>query len=83
MLKPAALPNWWDGYLEGPTHLTGCKFMTSKGVRFYDCRIANRIDNSNVLAFAALVRVSRCSYSYTLSSTHSNRQFTRRLRICP
>jgi hypothetical protein len=83
VLKPANLPNWWKGYLGGPTHLTGCKYMTNKSVLFYDCKIANRIDNSNTLAFAALVRVSRCGYAYTLSSTHGNRSFTRRFKLCP
>lgn len=56
--------------------------MTSKGVTFYDCKIANRIDNDNTLAFAALVRVSHCGYAYTVSSTHGNRQFTRRFKMC-
>jgi hypothetical protein len=83
VLKPAYLPNWWKGYLGGPTHLTSCKYMTTKGVLFYDCKIANRIDNSNTLAFAALVRVSRCGYAYTLSSTHGTRSFTRRFKLCP
>jgi hypothetical protein len=41
VLKPANLRAWWDGYLGGPTHLTGCKYISSKGVTFYDCEISN------------------------------------------
>lgn len=53
-----------------------------QGIRFYDCRVETRIDNT-VLAFASLVRYSRCGYATTLASTHGNRQFTRRFKLCP
>jgi hypothetical protein len=57
--------------------------LRQKPCTTYDCKIPNRIDNSNILAFAALVRISRCGYAYTVSSTHGNRQFARRFRMCP
>jgi hypothetical protein len=76
------LPSWWKGYLASNTHLTGCKWLSANGIRFYDCRVTTRIDGTAV-AFAALVRVSRCGYGYTISSTKGHRTLTRRFTMCP
>ena len=81
-LKPPKEEGFWKGYLSGMNaHLTSCKFMRSRGVVFYDCRVTGRIDGT-VFAFAALARLSRCQYASTLSSTQGSHTLTRRFRFC-
>jgi hypothetical protein len=79
VLKPANLPPFWDGYLNG-ANLDTCKLKRSNGVIYYNCHVQN---GGTVLAFVSLARLSRCRYFYVMQSARqSQRKFTRYFRFC-
>ena len=69
VLKPANLPNWWDGYLNH-AHLTSRRWMSTKGIRFYDCRIETRIDNTAPAPMGSSQATGRPSTIVTVCSSH-------------
>jgi hypothetical protein len=79
VLKPANLPPFWRGYLDG-ANLDTCKLKKSNGVTYYNCHIQN---GGTVLAFVNLARLSRCRYGYVMASTtRPQRKLTRYFRFC-
>jgi hypothetical protein len=79
VVKPANLPPFWRGYLNG-ANLDTCKMKRSSGVTYYNCHIQH---GGTVLAFVNLARLSRCRYVYVMASTtRPQRKLTRYFRFC-
>ena len=79
VLKPANLPPFWRGYLNG-ANLDTCKLKRSSAVMYYNCHIQH---GGTMLAFVSLARLSRCRYVYVMASTTGpQRKLTRYFRFC-
>jgi hypothetical protein len=79
VFKPANLPPFWRGYLNG-ANLDTCKLKRSNGVNYYNCHVQH---GGTVLAFVNLARLSRCRYVYIMASTtRPQRKLTRYFRFC-
>lgn len=79
IFKPANLPPFWRGYLDG-ANLDTFKLKRSNGVIYYNCHVQH---GGTVLAFVNLARLSRCRYVYVMASTtRPQRKLRRYFRFC-